>query len=59
MEAAAFMAAARYRGARFAQLLCAGDSLAGARWQERQWTTALSIRGQLFWHAAGTCLTLP
>jgi uridine phosphorylase len=59
MEAAAFMAVARYRRVRFAQLLYAGDSLAGAQWQERQWTTALSIREQLFWHAADTCLTLP
>ena len=59
MEAAAFMAVARYRRVRFAQLLYAGDSLAGDQWQERHWTTALSIREQLFWHAADTCLTLP
>ena len=58
MEAAAFMAVARYRRVRFAQLLYAGDSLAGDQWQERQWTTALSTREQLFWHAADTCLTL-
>jgi uridine phosphorylase len=59
MEAAAFMAVARYRRVRFAQLLYAGDSLAGDQWQERQWTTALSIREQLFWYAADTCLALP
>lgn len=59
MEAAAFMAVARYRRVRFAQLLYAGDSLAGDQWQERQWTTALSIREQLFWHAADACLALP
>lgn len=58
MEAAALIAVAQYRGARFAQLLYAGDSLAGDQWQERQWTKATSIREQLFWLAADACLAL-
>lgn len=58
MEAAALIAVARYRRVHFAQLLYAGDSLAGDQWDERQWTKALSIREQLFWHAADACLAL-
>ena len=58
MEAAAFFAVARYRGVRFAQLLYAGDSLAGPKWDERGWTTAEDVRQQLFWHAADACLRL-
>jgi uridine phosphorylase len=48
MEAAAFMAVARYRGVRFAQLLYAGDSVAGATWEDRGWNRASSIREELF-----------
>lgn len=48
MEAAAFMAVARFRGVRFAQLLYAGDSVAGDAWDERGWNRASSIREALF-----------
>ena len=48
MEAAAFMAVARFRGIRFAQLLYAGDTVAGATWEERGWNRATSIRESLF-----------
>ncbi len=48
MEAAAFMAVARFRGVRFAQLLYAGDSVAGESWDERGWNRAQSIREALF-----------
>ena len=48
MEAAAFMAVARFRGVRFAQLLYAGDSVAGATWDARGWNRASSIREALF-----------
>jgi len=48
MEAAAFMAVARFRGIRFAQLLYAGDSVAGEAWDERGWNRASSIRESLF-----------
>jgi uridine phosphorylase len=58
MEAAAFFAVARYRNVRFAQLLYAGDSLAGPEWDERGWSTAGEVRRKLFWHAADACLRL-
>jgi len=58
MEAAALIAVARYRGVRFAQLLYAGDSLAGPAWDERSWTSATSVREQLFWLAADAALRL-
>ena len=48
MEASAFMAVARFRGVRFAQLLYAGDSVAGATWDERGWNRAASIREATF-----------
>jgi uridine phosphorylase len=56
MEASAFIAVARYRDVRFAQVLYAGDSLAGPEWDERGWTHATTIREQLFWQAADACL---
>jgi uridine phosphorylase len=58
MEASAFIAVARYRNVRFAQLLYAGDSLSGPEWDERGWTHATTIRERLFWHAADACLRL-
>jgi uridine phosphorylase len=48
MESSAFIAVARYRGLRFAQLLYAGDSLAGAEWDSRHWDQAGSTREHLF-----------
>lgn len=48
MEAAAFMAVARFRGVRFAQLLYAGDSVAGATWQDRGWNQQASLRERIF-----------
>ena len=58
MEAAALMAVARYRGVRLAQVLYAGDDLAGPVWDNRGWATATSVREGLFWHAADACLRL-
>ena len=58
MEAAALMAVARYRGVQFAQVLYAGDSLAGPTWDERGWTSEVSGRERLVWHAAGAALHL-
>jgi uridine phosphorylase len=58
MEAAALIAVARYRGVQFAQVLYAGDSLAGASWDKRGWTAAVSVRERLFWHAADAALRL-
>jgi uridine phosphorylase len=48
MESAAFMAVARFRDVRFAQLLYAGDSVAGATWEERGWNRAGTIRESVF-----------
>ncbi|HEV3212765.1 MAG TPA: nucleoside phosphorylase [Acidimicrobiales bacterium] len=48
MEAAAFMAVARFRGIRFAQLLYAGDSVAGATWEARGWSRAGTVRESIF-----------
>jgi hypothetical protein len=58
MEASAFIAVARYRGVRFAQLLLAADSLAGAAWDHRGWTTAREARDGLFRLAARAALAL-
>jgi uridine phosphorylase len=58
MESSAFIAVARYRGLRFAQLLYAGDSLAGDTWDSRHWDRAGSVREGLFEVAALAALTL-
>lgn len=52
MESSAFLAVARYRSLRFAQLLYAGDSLAGETWDSRHWDRAGSVRERLFEVAA-------
>ncbi len=57
MEAAAFFAVARFRRARFAQLLYAGDDVSGSEWNARDWTTH-GVRETLFWLAVETCLEL-
>ena len=48
MESSAFIAVAKYRGLRFAQLLYAGDSLAGEQWDSRSWASARAVRENLF-----------
>jgi uridine phosphorylase len=58
MEASAFIAVARYRGVRFAQLLLAADSLAGEAWQHRGWQTAREARAGLFRLAARAAAAL-
>lgn len=58
MEAAAFIAVARFRGVRLGQLLYAGDSVAGAEWDERDWSKASDIRSTLFDVAAAAALRL-
>jgi uridine phosphorylase len=52
MESSAFIAVTRYRSVRFAQLLYAGDSLAGETWDSRHWDHALDVRERLFGVAA-------
>jgi uridine phosphorylase len=58
MESSAFIAVAKYRGLRFAQLLYAADSLAGEEWDSRSWTHARSIREELFRVSAVAALRL-
>ena len=58
MEAAAFIAVARFRGVRFGQLLYAGDSVAGAEWDHRDWFNATDTRAGLFDLAATAALRL-
>jgi uridine phosphorylase len=57
MEAAAFFALATFRRVPFAQLLYAGDSLAGEEWDHRGWDKA-SVRRDLFEVAADAALRL-
>ena len=58
MESSAFIAVARYRGLRFAQMLYAGDSLAGDEWDARHWVGARDVREGLFRVAARAAITL-
>ena len=58
MESSAFLAVATYRKLRFAQLLYAGDSLAGETWDSRHWVHAAEIREELFRVAARAALVL-
>ena len=57
MEAAAFFAVARFRRVECAELLYAGDSLAGRKWDARGWNRH-AIRERVFHLAAEACLRL-
>jgi len=57
MEAAALLAVARFRRVPLAYLLYAGDSLAGERWDHRNWQRH-HRREELFWLSAATCFRL-
>jgi nucleoside phosphorylase len=58
MEAAAFFAVGRFRGAVVGQLLYGGDDVSGDAWDSRGWQSRVSIRERLFWLAAEACLAL-
>ncbi len=58
MESSALLAVAQYRVVRFAQLLYAGDSLAGATWDARAWDRAHGVREDLFRAAAAAAVAL-
>lgn len=58
MEAAAFMAVGQFHRVRVAQLLYAGDSLAGETWDARHWEKADGAREALFRLAARAALRL-
>ncbi|MBE1536393.1 nucleoside phosphorylase [Actinomadura algeriensis] len=57
MEAAAFLAVARFRDVRFCQYLYAGDDLSGPVWDHRDWSTA-GVRGELLRIAIETAAEL-
>jgi uridine phosphorylase len=57
MEAAAFIAVARFRGVPFVQYLYAGDDLSGEAWDHRGWTTA-DVRAELLGLAVETATKL-
>jgi uridine phosphorylase len=52
MEAAAFFAAAQFRGVTFGQLLYGGDAVIPSGWDGREWDSRAEIRRNLFWLAA-------
>jgi uridine phosphorylase len=58
MEAAAFFAAAQFRGVIFAQMLYGGDDVSGEVWDHRDYMSRLTVREKLFWLAAEACLLL-
>ena len=58
MESSAFIAVARFHALRFAQLLYAGDSLAGEEWDSRHWDRARGTREHLFYVAARAAVAL-
>lgn len=58
MESSAFIAATRFLNVRFAQLLYAGDSLAGESWDPRRWVRAGDVREGLLRAAARVALAL-
>ena len=56
MEAAAYMAAARYNNAEFGQILCAGDSLAGEAWDSRGYSSRTEIMEQVLRLTLDACV---
>lgn len=58
MEAAAMMAVAQFRGARFGQILYGGDDLSGSEWDNRDWQRKEQIRENLFWLCVEAVLAL-
>jgi len=58
MEAAAMFAVAQFRNVKLAQILYAGDDLAGEKWSSRGWTKETDIRSRLIDLAAQACLRL-
>lgn len=58
MEAAALFAVARYRGVELAQVLYAGDDVAGELWDSRDWHKQTDARERLFELAVDACLRM-
>jgi len=58
METSAFIAAARFNGVEFGQILYGGDSLAGDEWDDRGWNGRGEIRELVLRLALDACLGL-
>lgn len=58
MEAAALFAVARFRGVELAQLLYAGDNVAGELWDPRDWEKQTDARERLFRLAVDACFRM-
>jgi len=56
METAAYMAVAQYNNVDFGQILYAGDSLAGDKWDDRGWGTRADLREFVLRIALDICL---
>lgn len=58
MEAAAFFAAAQFRGVPFGQIIYGGDVVLSSGWDGRKWHSRGDIRRELFWLSAAAVLML-
>jgi len=58
MEAAAFFAAAQFRGVRFGQVVYGGDLVVPEGWEGRRWHSRAEIRQELFWLAVAAAARL-
>ena len=58
MEASAYMAVAQYNKVEFGQILYAGDNLAGAEWDRRDWDSQTAIRENVLRITLDACMSL-
>lgn len=58
MEASAYMAVAQYNKVEFGQILYAGDNLAGAEWDRRDWDSQAAIRENVLRIALDACMSM-
>lgn len=58
MEASAYMAVAQYNKVEFGQILYAGDNLAGAEWDRRDWDSQTAIRENVLRVTLDACMSM-
>ena len=58
MEASAYMAASQYNNVEFGQILCSGDSVAGAEWDKRDYAKRIDIREFVLRLTLDVCLKM-
>lgn len=58
MEASAYMAVAEYNKVEFGQILYAGDNLAGAEWDRRNWDSQTAIRENVLRITLDACMSM-